>query len=171
MLTSICIRKPSTSDGAGVFDLVKQCPPLDTNSMYCNLLQCTHFADTSAAAELDGQLVGFVSGYIVPDRPDTLFIWQVAVSPSARGCGLAGSMIKQIMSRRQCREIKWIETTVTSDNRASLALFNSLADRFCADLKQSLLFDKQRDFKGAHDSEMILRIGPLQTAANNTLTA
>ncbi|MDA3870409.1 MAG: diaminobutyrate acetyltransferase, partial [Gammaproteobacteria bacterium] len=87
------LRKPISTDGAAVHRLISQCPPLDTNSMYCNLLQCTHFADTSVAAVQENELVGFVSGYIVPQRADTLFVWQVAVGDKARGQGLAGRML------------------------------------------------------------------------------
>ena len=81
------LRQPTATDGANLFELVAQCPPLDGNSMYCNLLQCSHFADTSVAAETDGELVGFISAYRVPERRDTLFVWQVAVGASARGRG------------------------------------------------------------------------------------
>jgi L-2,4-diaminobutyric acid acetyltransferase len=72
------LREPTSEDGAAVWQLIKDCAPLDRNSLYCNLLQCDHFASTCVAAELDGDIVGWVSGYIVPDSPDTLFIWQVA---------------------------------------------------------------------------------------------
>jgi len=94
----LCI--PSPSDGASVFRLINQCPPLDTNSMYCNLLQCTHFAKTSVAAVQNNgaekDLLGFISGYLKPENKNTLFIWQVAVDERARGIGLAGSMLKHL---------------------------------------------------------------------------
>merc|ERR1712169_161542 len=41
-------RKPVSTDGSDVFALVERCKPLDVNSMYCNLLQCSHFADAVA---------------------------------------------------------------------------------------------------------------------------
>ena len=52
--TKIEIGRPTSQDGAGVFDLVARCKPLDENSMYCNLLQCSHFADTSVVTRNDG---------------------------------------------------------------------------------------------------------------------
>ncbi|MDH5358723.1 MAG: diaminobutyrate acetyltransferase, partial [Gammaproteobacteria bacterium] len=81
--TSIILRTPTPDDGASVFNLISQCPPLDTNSMYCNLIQCSHFANTSAAAVINEKLMGFISGYLIPQRPDTLFIWQVVVGEQA----------------------------------------------------------------------------------------
>ena len=99
MPESIRLRIPEPSDGLAVSKLIASCPPLDTNSVYCNLLQCSHFSQTSIAAELNQALVGFVSGYRLPDRPDTLFIWQVAISDQARGHGLATRMVNALLQR------------------------------------------------------------------------
>src|SRR5690625_5487399 len=73
----LLFRKPSAKDGYPLHELVAASPPLDPNSAYCNLLQCTHFADTAVAVLQDDQLVGFVSGYLLPNQPSTLFVWQV----------------------------------------------------------------------------------------------
>lgn len=157
----INLRAPAAEDGAAVYELIAQCPPLDTNSMYCNLLQCTHFSATSVAAELNDDIVGFVSGYIQPDKPDTLFIWQVAVGEKARGQGLAGRMLRDILARAACDQVKFIETTITPDNRASWALFESLANKLGAELNHSVMFDRQQHFAGQHETEMLVRIGPI----------
>ena len=75
-LTPVTLRKPESTDGYALNSLVERCKPLDTNSVYCNLLQCHDFADTAIAAETaDGDLVGFISGYRPPARQDTLFVW------------------------------------------------------------------------------------------------
>ena len=50
-LTPVTLRKPESTDGYALNSLVERCKPLDTNSVYCNLLQCSDFADTSIAAE------------------------------------------------------------------------------------------------------------------------
>jgi L-2,4-diaminobutyric acid acetyltransferase len=160
MPSDVTLRVPTREDGNPVHQLIESCPPLDTNSTYCNLLQCSHFADTSVAAVLDGQLVGFVSGYIVPGRDDTLFIWQVAVGEQARGRGLASQMLAHIVDRDHCRAVRYMETTITEDNTASWALFQRFADGRAADLERSVMFDEQAHFGGKHPSEMLVRIGP-----------
>lgn len=152
-------------DGAAAFRLISLCPPLDTNSLYCNLLQCTHFAETSVTAKKKDELVGFVSGYIIPKRPDTLFIWQVAVSDEARGQGLGSRMLKNILSRPQCSHITFLETTITESNRASWALFESMADKLCSQVNTSVMFDQDKHFDGGHESEVLVRIGPFNPAA------
>lgn len=164
MLKALDLRIPTPEDGMSVHRLVAQCPPLDPNSIYCNLLQCSHFADTSVAASHQGDLVGFVSGYLIPSSTDTLFIWQVAVGESARGQGLAGKMLLHLLTRPQCAKVSFVETTINPPNRASWALFERLAKQLNAELVSSTLFDRDRHFDGQHDSEMLVKIGPFNMA-------
>jgi L-2,4-diaminobutyric acid acetyltransferase len=161
------MRKPIMTDGLRVNRLIASCKPLDTNSVYCNLLQCTHFAETCAIAEdPDQEVIGFASAYFPPGKPDTLFVWQIAVSQSARGQGLGKRLLKEILSRPACRKVAYLETTVTESNRASRALFQSLANEYGGDLHSSTLFDKNGHFAGGHESEILLRIGPIRHPAN-----
>ena len=55
---SITIEAPKSEDGAAVHDLIAACPPLDTNSLYMNLIQTTHFAQTCALAREGGEVGG-----------------------------------------------------------------------------------------------------------------
>lgn len=156
------MRAPQPEDGSAVWRLVGMCPPLDTNSMYCNLLQATHFAETSVSAtQLDNSLAGFVSGYRLPSRPQTLFVWQVAVSEAARGQGLAKRMLKHILQRAANNDIDRIETTITESNGASWALFESLARDLSAKLDKKVMFDEAEHFDGEHATEMLVTISPI----------
>ena len=163
-LESITFRRPTLEDGMDVYRLVENCSPLDTNSSYCNLLQCSHFSDTSIAAEIDGKLVGFISGYLLPARPNTLFIWQVAVAEQARGLGLASRMLTNLLARTQSPAIstpvEYLETTITQDNKPSWALFEGLAKKQSVPLNTSNWMDKEAHFSGQHDSETLVRLGP-----------
>lgn len=164
-ISEIVLRQPRGEDGYPLHQLIDACPPLDPNSVYCNLLQCTHFAETGVAAERNGELVGFISGYIPPGQPDTLFIWQVAVHASGRGHGLAKRMLKEILKRPACEDVKYMETTITDDNEASWNLFLSLARDLNAETQRSVKFDRERHLGGQHDSENLLRIGPFDRSA------
>jgi len=163
-LDSIVLRPPVLEDGMDVYRLIESCPPLDTNSSYCNLLQCSHFSETSVAAEIGGSLVGFISGYKVPNKKvgkaETLFVWQVAVSENARGVGLASRMLSEILDRQECADVEYLETTITQDNQASWALFEGLAKKLSVNLQRSDWMDKETHFSGLHDSETLVRIGP-----------
>ncbi|MFD2231983.1 diaminobutyrate acetyltransferase [Alkalimarinus sediminis] len=158
---NILLSSPHSTDGYAVSQLINRCPPLDTNSRYCNLLQCSHFDNTSVIAKANDQTVGFISGYILPQAVNTLFIWQVAVDSAARGTGLAQRMIQHIIERPACNDVSHIETTITNDNKASWALFERIAKNYGAPLTSSVMFDRAEHFAGAHETEMLVRIGPL----------
>lgn len=156
----ISLRKPDSADGSRLHKLISECPPLDPNSTYCNLLQCTHFSDTCVAAELDGELVGFISGYIPPKQQNVLFVWQVAVHESARGRGLAKRMLAELLQRSECDGVQFIETTITPENEASWSMFGDFAYQRKWRTEQFILFDSRVHFAGEHNDEYLLRIGP-----------
>lgn len=157
----LTFRAPTADDGAEIWGIVAACPPLDRNSLYCNLLQCTDFADTCIVAELGAKPVGWVSGYCPPNDPSTLFIWQVAVLKEARGIGLAKVMILSLLERPACDAVDRIKTTITSDNDPSWALFESVADTLTAPIDRKPWFDRKTHFRGHHDSEYMVTIGPI----------
>ncbi len=162
-IENIIVRVPTLEDGMNVFQLVNACPPLDSNSSYCNLLQCSHFAKTSVIAERANETMGFISAYVIPDKPNTLFVWQVAVAKDARGLGLASRMLTHILERQHCKNIAYIETTITADNGASWALFKRFAAKLSVDFQSTPWLDKHTHFDGQHDSEALIRIGPLNS--------
>ena len=159
---SLRLRKPEPRDGARVWQLIRECPPLDCNSMYCNVLQCTDFADTCIVAELGNRMVGWISGYRPPDDGATLFVWQVAVHEEARGMGLARKMLCRLLDRGDCSDVEYLKTTVTEDNGPSRALFRSVAGLWDAPLEESSGFDEELHFRGRHDSERLITIGPFR---------
>ena len=160
MPENIELRKPETADGSRVHALIKQCSPLDENSTYCNLLQCTHFADTCVVAEDGDELAGFMSAYIPPKQPNVLFIWQVAVHESARGQGLAQRMLSELLARDVCDEVQYIETTITPENDASWRMFSNFAHKRGWKAEQFILFDSRIHFAGEHKDEHLRKIGP-----------
>lgn len=154
---------PRAEDGKRVSSLIASSPPLDANSAYCNLLQCTDFRETCVLAERDGELLGWISGYRPPAAPDRLFIWQVAVAPEARGEGLALKMLDTLLFRRAVAGAVMLATTITESNEASWALFRAFARRHGAKLTKSPRFEREAHFANAHETEWEARIAPLPT--------
>lgn len=114
-------------------------------------------------AAVDGdELLGSVTGYRIPERRDTLFIWQVAVHPKARGQGLARTMLRKLAAQTVLQGVRFIETSITPGNAASWRLFTGFATEHHADMVRSVMFEQVTHFHGAHETEHLVRIGPLE---------
>lgn len=155
--TEIDVRTPSVEDGQHLWRLAKDSAVLDLNSSYSYLLWCRDFADTSAIAWIDGNPAGFVTGYTRPESPDTLMIWQVAVSEDYRGRGLAMTMLGELADRTDSLRM---ETTITADNDASNKLFQAFARERGAAFERRALFTPDL-YPDGHDTEFLYEIAPL----------
>ncbi|MDI9889343.1 diaminobutyrate acetyltransferase [Streptomyces sp. HNM0645] len=162
MTTALSIDSPSVEDGAAIWRIARDSEVLDLNSSYSYLLWCRDFAATSVVARgPDGEPIAFVTGYIRPERPDVLVVWQVAVDGEHRGRGLAGTLLDALTHRVVPRGVRAVETTVTPDNTASDRLFTSYAARHGASLDREVLFDGGLFPDGGHKPEVLYRIGPI----------
>ena len=160
-MADIILREPTVDDGSDLHDLVRACKPLDENSVYCNLLQCTHFSRTCVVAERDGKLVGFVTGYLHPKEAGVYFLWQVGVHPDAAGHGLGRRMIQEILGRNICKGVHTLQTTITKSNEPSRGLFHAVARAEEAEITEEPFFLGEHFGDSGHEAEYLFRIGPL----------
>jgi L-2,4-diaminobutyric acid acetyltransferase len=135
---------------------------LEPNSCYAYLLLCHHFHDTCVVAEGREGLLGFLSAYLPPGRPDTVFCWQVAVHPDARGRKWGLEMLRELLRRPGLARVAYLEATVGPSNLASAGLFRALARSLEAPCEESVLFDRNLFGRDAHEDERLFRIGPLK---------
>jgi L-2,4-diaminobutyric acid acetyltransferase len=154
----LSFRAPRAEDGPAITALIADCPPLDTNSAYCTLLQCTHFADTCVVAERADGIVGWASAYRPPSAPEQLFVWQVAVHRAARGVGLGTRLLDALLTRPGATGATGLLTTITAPNAASWALFAAFARRCGGTMRRRPIFDRDAHFAGAHDTEHLVSI-------------
>lgn len=127
---NIHYRCPTLEDGLNIHQLIAESPPLDLNSSYLYFLQSSHFANSCVLAEQNGQLLGFVSSYLRPDKPSELFIWQLVVAQRGRGKGIAKGLIKQLIRQTLDVSLHSISCTIGPSNLASQGVFQSLARDF-----------------------------------------
>lgn len=151
------LRTPTPDDGLAIWELVRATGVLDVNSSYAYVSICRHFADTCVVAELEGRIVGFVTGYRMPADPSILFVWQVGVSSEARGQGLATRMLQWLVETSE--GVARIETTVTPDNAPSRRLFHGLARALSTECRISPCFSTEQLGHG-HAPEELFQIGP-----------
>ncbi|WP_120004128.1 diaminobutyrate acetyltransferase [Nesterenkonia muleiensis] len=157
----IILRAPTVADGADLWRLADGTGVLDTNTPYAYLLWARDFAATSVIAEVEAEPAGFISGYLKPSDPQTLFIWQVAVDSTFRGRGLAKKMLFELVGRTQAARL---ETTITADNQASIALFTALAREHGTEIQSRPLFTQDlfpSESGETHADEDLYTVEPL----------
>jgi len=155
------IRKANVHDGKRIWKLVSESGRLDVNSAYCYIMLTEYFRDTCLVAEKDGEAVGFVSAFLQPAKPETLFVWQIAVAEAHRGHGIADSLLSALVAEECCRRVRFVEATVSPDNRPSKRLFEKLARKLGAPLAAGEGFAASLFPGEAHEDERLIRIGPI----------
>ena len=58
-----------------------------------------HFRDTSFVAERDGELAGFLVGFLSQSEPDAAYVHFVGVSPAERGTGLGRELYERFFDQ------------------------------------------------------------------------
>ena len=158
----MALKEPTAEDGAAMWRIARDSRTLDLNSSYAYVLWGRDFGATSVIATVGGSAAGFLTGYVRPDQPTTLMVWQVAVDAAFRGRRLAARMLDHVVSRNP--RCTYVETTITADNAASIALFTSFATARGAAVDRTPLFTEEI-LGGGHATEHLFRIGPVADAA------
>lgn len=166
----ITLRRPTYRDGAAMWRLVKESGALDENSPYAYLMMGEWFAETCLVAEerFPGgarRMAGFVMGFVPPNQPDTVFVWQVGVDKRQRGRGMGKRLISEFV-RRAPHGVRYLEATVTPSNAASEALFRAVARDYGAHVRVSERFSADAFPGQGHEAERLFRIGPIEATAS-----
>ena len=159
------IRKVTLADIKDVYKLlVANRPYVGLNSRYTYFLLAKDFSDTCLVVEDKGKVVGFSSGYIPSNRPDTFFNWEVVVQEDYRGNGLQkGLFLHQI----KLTGATYFESTVNPSNEVSKRNLNELAQLLNAPCVESLLFSEEDFENDGHEAEYLYRVGPISLASLN----
>lgn len=154
---SITIGRADMELAKKAWELAKSSETLDENSLYFYLMMENYFKDTCAVAKnSDDELLGYLFGFVPPEKPGTYFVWQVGVDPKTRGQGIASKLLNYACKEE---EITYLEATVTPGNTASNKLFTSFAEKKNAEVEKDV-FIPQEVFGSGHEEEVLYRIGP-----------
>ena len=161
---AIVFRKPNKGDGKYFWEIAKASKTLDVNSTYHYLIMCRHFGDTCIVAEKNGKIIGFVVGYIPPESPDTIFVWQVAVDEKERGRGIGIDLLVNVFMNTKAFGVTYLDATITPSNKASVNLFTAAAKKLNAPHEYGADFFSPEDFgQTEHEPELLFHIGPVVT--------
>ncbi|MCP4136337.1 MAG: diaminobutyrate acetyltransferase [bacterium] len=155
---NISFRHPYFNDGLEIHTLIKNCPPLDLNSVYYYYVFCRDFSKTSVIVEKNNTIAGYISGYIRPEKGDTLFVWQVAVAESARGKGLGVRMLEWLVKQPAAKNVTMVETTVSPSNKSSESLFQKFAAKNNTEIIKLAFLEAEHFGQGTHEEEILFTI-------------
>ncbi|MFL5715206.1 MAG: GNAT family N-acetyltransferase [Chloroflexota bacterium] len=85
-----------------------------------------HFTGTSWIAEDDERIVGFLVGFISPDRPDEGYIHMVGTSPNHRGAGLGRMLYERYFEDMRERGVRRVAAVTWPGNRGSVAFHRAM---------------------------------------------
>ena len=88
-----------------------------------------HFTGTSWIAEDDDRIVGFLVGFISPDRPDEAYIHMVGTSPNHRGAGLGRMLYERFFADVGERGARTVHAVTWPGNRTSVAFHRAMGFR------------------------------------------
>jgi ribosomal protein S18 acetylase RimI-like enzyme len=81
----------------------------------------THFRDTSFVAEEDGELAGFICGFLSQTYPDQAYVHFVGVSPAHRGAGLARELYERFFTAARAAGRTSVHCVTSPQNVGSVA--------------------------------------------------
>ena len=160
------LREPKLEDGIAMYTLAMNSEKVDPLSQYGYLLFTQHFKETTAVAEKDGQVVGYLFGYIMPKKQDTLFLWQMEIHQSCQKLGLSLALAREIIERPFCDKIQYICGTVEEGNVPSRAFLKGLGRSYGCELQEKPFFLDEH-FAFPHDDEPMIYMGPIQRGMEN----
>jgi predicted GNAT superfamily acetyltransferase len=80
-----------------------------------------HFRETSFVAERDGELVGFLVGFLSQSEPEDAYVHFVGVSPAERGSGLGRELYERFFAAARAAGRTRVSCVTSPANEASLA--------------------------------------------------
>jgi predicted GNAT superfamily acetyltransferase len=85
-----------------------------------------HFRDTSFVAEREGELAGFLVGFLSPSEPEDAYVHFVGVSPAERGSGLGRELYERFFALASERGRSRASCVTSPANTGSLAFHESI---------------------------------------------
>ena len=85
-----------------------------------------HFRDTSFVAERDGELAGFLVGFLSPAQPEDAYVHFMGVSPAERGTGLGRELYERFFTVARARGRNRVSCVTSPANIGSLAFHTAL---------------------------------------------
>ncbi|HXV34587.1 MAG TPA: GNAT family N-acetyltransferase [Gaiellaceae bacterium] len=85
-----------------------------------------HFRDTSFVAERDGELAGFLIGFLSQSEPDAAYVHFAGVSPAERGTGLGRELYERFFAAARAAGRTRVSCVTSPANAGSVAFHTAI---------------------------------------------
>jgi predicted GNAT superfamily acetyltransferase len=85
-----------------------------------------HFSNTSMLLERDGELVGFLVGFLSQSRPDEAYVHFVGVAPDLRGSGVGAAMYRRFFAMARAAGRTRVRSVTSPRNRGSVTFHRAM---------------------------------------------
>jgi ribosomal protein S18 acetylase RimI-like enzyme len=127
MTDDLRFRRPAEADHAGIVNMVDDWWGGRTLHHILPRLWFQHFTGTSWVVEDgDGRVVGFLVGFMSPDRPDEAYVHMVGTSPNHRRAGLGRALYEHFFEDARARGARRVIAVTWPGNRMSVAFHRAL---------------------------------------------
>ena len=86
----------------------------------------SHFAPTSFVLESDGELIGFLLGFLSQTHPEEAYIHFVGVHPEYRRLGLGRRLYQRFFIATQMHRRRWVRSITAPSNELSVAFHRGM---------------------------------------------
>jgi ribosomal protein S18 acetylase RimI-like enzyme len=107
-----------------------------------------HFRQTTFVAEDEGELVGFLCGFLSQSHSDEAYVHFVGVRPDQRGSGLGRELYERFLAAARAAGRDVVRCVTSPRNQASIAFHRRLGFEVEAEVA---------DYDGAGEARVLLR--------------
>jgi len=127
MISDITFRRPVEGDYARLIGLIDDWWGGRRIHHLLPRLWLQHFTGTSWIAEdAGGAPIGFLVGFISPDRPNEAYIHMVGTSPNHRKAGLGRALYEQFFDDVRARGVRRVTAITWPANRVSVGFHRQM---------------------------------------------
>ena len=88
-----------------------------------------HFGPTSLVAESEGELAGFLIGFVSPAKAQTAYVHFIGVDPGRRGSGLGTELYRRFFESARAAGCRRVECITSPVNTGSIGFHTRLGFR------------------------------------------
>lgn len=122
------IRPLTMEDVPQLKGLLDRCRPYVSPHPDYNYWLFTKFANEyTMVNEIDGRLIGYLSGFAMGNRSEEIFVVQICVDPDYRGQGLGKELLETLYQKHNKDGRLIVHATICPSNEPSQNTFKSLA--------------------------------------------